>query len=354
MDVNDEIPQCSSTFQRLVLPESFPLDQSFIKINGTDRDNGINGTIEYSLRTNSSWPFEIDRHTGEIFTRKSFDFDSKFKEFLLIIDLTDRGDPIKLERRNACRIELKLTDVNDNRPELIDEEQREIFFDFHSFNENSFVHLNITDIDAELNGKLKFSLESIESTMPSDSAQTLFQLHSNGSLEIIEKISEVALFKLKIFVEDFGFPSQHNIISISIAFGDRSNSALSSFGKVSAFFDEQRSNSNRFAFLFGLTLLIITFVCCLSMIVICVLMREHRRRQQEAIVARKKLLCLSSQQLTPSDSTTVNSQSTILSFDRQVQNDMFFPSRSNFWNPRSSIDQHSLGKTNISFFVKLQ
>lgn len=315
LDVNDEIPRCLSTFQRLDVPENVPNARPLLKINATDGDRGVNGTIEYSLRTNSTWPFHIDRQTGEIFTRRPFDFESDFKEFSLVIDLEDRGDPIKLERRNACRIELQITDVNDNRPELIDEEQREIFLDFHSFAENSFIHLNITDLDSELNGKLKFSLESIESTIPYDSNRSFFQLHSNGSLQLVDRITEIALFKLKIFVEDFGLPSQHNVIEIAVAFGERSNAAFSSFGRVSSFFDDQRSHSTHFAFLFGLTILIITFVCCVSMVVICVLMRQHRRRHQAAIAARKKLLCLSSQQLT-------------LSFDRPV----------NFWNPRASMD----------------
>ena len=90
MDVNDNIPRCPNPYHRLSIPENFAIDKPLIKIIGYDPDNEINGTINYSLRTNSTWPFEMNKLTGEIYSKTSFDYESDLKSFHLTIDLEDK------------------------------------------------------------------------------------------------------------------------------------------------------------------------------------------------------------------------------------------------------------------------
>lgn len=330
LDVNDNIPRCSNTSYRVTIPENSSIDKPLIKINGTDNDNGLNGTIVYSFRTNSTWPFVLNDTTGEIFSKSPFDYESDWRSFSLIVDLKDRGEPISHEMFNACLVEIFVEDINDNRPELTDDRQREIFLD-RRLSHQQIIPLNITDRDAGENGRLKFTLQAVESNLPLNSTDGFFRMHSNGSLQIIRPIEAISLFKLQIFVEDHGSPSQTNSISISIAVGDRTNPAYSSFEKIQQLFEEQQSHTNQFAFLFGLTLLILTFICLISMLISCLLIRQHHRRRQAALIARKQLLCVSTQQLTTSDSTTS-------SLEHQQT---LFPAPS--WNTRASIDRYSSG-----------
>jgi len=287
-----------------------------IKIHGIDPDNGLNGTITYKFRTNSSWLFDINEKTGEIYSKKTFDYESDFQHFFLTIDLEDNGIFIKNTNKNACQIEILLEDVNDNRPELIDNNQTKIFLDIHTPFDKQTILLNITDKDSGMNGKIKYNLQSIDSNIHLNSNQSLFELNQSGYLHVTYQINQISIFKLRILLEDYGYPSQQTLIQITIAFGDSLNSRYSSFDKIQSFFDEKNSQTNYFAFVFGLTLLIITFIFLVSIIIICILIRQHRRRHKAAIISRNKLLCSSSQQLTTSNST-VTSNTTSSSIDHQ-------------------------------------
>jgi len=305
-DVNDNIPRCSIANQRLTVPENYPIDKSLIKIIGSDLDNGVNGTINYSFRTNTSWLFEMNRKTGEIYSKDSFDYESEWKSFVLTIDLEDNGIPIRNQYRNACQIEIFIEDINDNRPELVNRNQTKSFFDIHQSIEQPILFLNFSDKDSGLNGQIKSTLQTIESNINLNFNQSLFYLHPNGSLYLLSTINQISLFKLEILLEDFGSPSQQNLIEIEIAFGDIRSKEYSTFEQVQDYFREKSQTTNSFAFIFGLIVFVSSFLFLISIIIVCVLIRQYRRRQKTAIISRNKLLCSSSQQLTTSNSTVVS------------------------------------------------
>jgi hypothetical protein len=283
-----------------------------MKVIGNDPDNGINGTINYSFRTNSTWLFEINKSTGEIYSKQLFDYESEFKQFLIIIDLEDNGISIRNQNLNACQIEIFLEDINDNPPELIGQNQTKIFIDINKPLEHEIIRLNVTDKDSGMNGKIKYNLQSIDSSINFNHYnQTLFDLNQNGSLQIHYEIKQIALFKLQILLEDYGYPSQQTLIEIILAFGNQSNSKYSSLDKIQIYFNEKQIQTNYFAFIFALIILIISLLLLIFMIISCLFIRKHRQRHKTAIISRNKLLCSSSQQLTISNSTvTSNTNST--------------------------------------------
>ena len=187
LDVNDHLPQCSSS-SPIIIPENFSIEQSLVTINGSDADEGINGKIMYSFRENSSWPFEINSQTGEIFSRRTFDYESPWKQFFFTIDLEDQGNK---QHRNACQVEILLQDINDNSPELIDPTQTRIFLDLHQPTTQSIIVFNATDADSGDNGKIKYSLVKQRSN-------PLFVLFPNGSLHLTRPITQIDLFTLTI------------------------------------------------------------------------------------------------------------------------------------------------------------
>ena len=164
-----------------------------MKVNASDLDDGVNGTITYSLRTNSSWPFEINSKTGEIYSRKPFDYESEFKNFSLIIDLEDEGFPVKHRNENACEVEIIVEDVNDNRPELINDEQTRLFVDMHKAFQPEITVFNVKDADAGDNAHVKYSVQSVDE-------HGLFTISQNGSLQVTQPINEVSVFKLKVLL----------------------------------------------------------------------------------------------------------------------------------------------------------
>ncbi len=193
MDVNDNIPQCLTSNYRISIPENFSIDKSIIKINASDSDYDVNGTINYFLRINSSWPFEINSKTGEIYSRELFDYESEFKNYLIFIDLEDQGFPKTNKNLNACQLEINIEDINDNAPKLIDEKQTRIFIDLQKPFENEISLLNVKDLDSGDNGKIKYSLLTNEN-------DSLFIIYQNGSLQMTRPITQISLFKLKILL----------------------------------------------------------------------------------------------------------------------------------------------------------
>jgi hypothetical protein len=300
LDVNDNIPQCLTSYSRISIPENGSIAQPITKINATDSDYDNNGTINYSIRINSSWPFEINSQTGEIYSRQIFDYELEFKNYLLIIDLEDQGFPIKNQNKNACQFEIDIQDINDNSPKLIDENQTRIFIDLQNPFKHEIIRLNVTDLDSGDNGKIKYTLQT-------DENNSLFILYQNGSLQMTHEINQISLFKLKILLEDYGIPSQQTIVDLTIAIGDSSIPAFSTFDKIQLKYSHPKS----LGLILGLTILIITFLLFLCIIITWLLLRKHRRRHQASIIARNKLLCSSSQQLTSSGSTNTTSSSSI-------------------------------------------
>ena len=58
------------------LPENRPIDSMILKIHATDNDENENARINYSLDDQSS-TFGIDEQTGEIYLKKSLDYEKQ-------------------------------------------------------------------------------------------------------------------------------------------------------------------------------------------------------------------------------------------------------------------------------------
>jgi hypothetical protein len=324
---------------RISIPENFSIDQSIIKINGSDPDYDVNGTINYFLRINSSWPFEINSQTGEIYSRELFDYESNFKNYFIIINLEDQGFPRKNKNRNACQLEINIEDINDNAPKLLDQKQTRIFIDLQKSFKNEIILLNVTDLDSGDNGKIKYSIQTNE-------YDSLFIIYQNGSLQMTRQITQISLFKLNILLEDYGILSQQTIINLIIVIGDSSIPSFSTFEKVQSKYSHRKS----IGLIFGLTILIITFLLFFCIIITCILLRKHRRDHQAAILARNKLLCSSSQQLTSSGSTTTTNTTSSSSIEHQ-QTANIIQIKPTYWDEKYYDRRASYSYNGMTLFV---
>lgn len=83
LSVNDNAPIFDQLTYRKSLPENQPIDSMLLKIHAIDHDEGDNARINYSLDDLSS-TIDIDHQTGEIFLKKSFDYE-KIRSYSLTI-----------------------------------------------------------------------------------------------------------------------------------------------------------------------------------------------------------------------------------------------------------------------------
>jgi hypothetical protein len=81
--VNDHAPIFDQIIDRKSLPENQPIDSMVLKIHANDRDEGENARINYSIDDPSS-TFTINHQTGEIYLKKSLDYE-KIRSYSLTI-----------------------------------------------------------------------------------------------------------------------------------------------------------------------------------------------------------------------------------------------------------------------------
>ncbi|XP_059272337.1 protocadherin alpha-6-like [Mustela nigripes] len=118
LDVNDNAPTFEQTEYEVRIFENSGNATTVIRLNASDRDEGVNGEISYSL--NSLVPttvrdqFRIDPNTGEIVTKGNLDFE-KLNLYKIRVDATDKGHP---PMAGHCTVLLKVLDKNDNIPQI--------------------------------------------------------------------------------------------------------------------------------------------------------------------------------------------------------------------------------------------
>ncbi|ESN92947.1 hypothetical protein HELRODRAFT_69777, partial [Helobdella robusta] len=130
IDANDNIPTFERTHYEVSIKENVPIGYLVETVKATDKDDGLNAEIIYSLESGGvvtrskskkniasssvALPFQIDNKTGAVFTSGVIDFEEVIM-YRLIISARDMGP-------DAVQVSVPLTvyieDENDNSPEI--------------------------------------------------------------------------------------------------------------------------------------------------------------------------------------------------------------------------------------------
>uniref|UniRef100_W5NP51 Protocadherin 1 gamma 22 n=1 Tax=Lepisosteus oculatus TaxID=7918 RepID=W5NP51_LEPOC len=119
LDNNDNAPHFEKTFYEASLVENTPPGTVFLNVKATDSDEGLNGEIHYNFGDQTPAVvrrlFEVNSQTGEIKVTGQLDYEeTNLYKFDIIAK--DKGNP---EMESHCSIQVEVTDVNDNSPEII-------------------------------------------------------------------------------------------------------------------------------------------------------------------------------------------------------------------------------------------
>ncbi len=118
LDNNDNAPEFSRPLYKTSLVENVPIGTTVIIINATDKDEGTNSEIVYSLRETDQDHildiFQIDPNTGVITVKGNIDFE-KNNAFEIRAQASDKGQP---PMSTHCKVLVELLDINDNNPEI--------------------------------------------------------------------------------------------------------------------------------------------------------------------------------------------------------------------------------------------
>ena len=118
LDINDNHPVFSKSLYKTQIMENVPTGTIVVVLGATDADEGVNGEIEYSLRSKGQDHifdvFDIDSKSGAISIKGPIDFE-KNSAFEIHAQASDRGQP---PMSAHCKVLVEVVDLNDNAPEI--------------------------------------------------------------------------------------------------------------------------------------------------------------------------------------------------------------------------------------------
>ncbi|KAK3923329.1 Protein dachsous [Frankliniella fusca] len=114
-DVNDNPPEFTQEQYKAVVLEVAEPGTSVTRVHATDRDEGVNAEVVYSLAdtpdSHSGW-FQVDEVTGVVSLRAHVDCETDPQPRLLVV-ATDKGTP---PMSSTATVLVTIHDVNDNEP----------------------------------------------------------------------------------------------------------------------------------------------------------------------------------------------------------------------------------------------
>ncbi|XP_065342592.1 cadherin-related tumor suppressor [Cloeon dipterum] len=150
-DVNDMAPEFVSPNETSV-PENLPVNTVVMAVKATDKDEGRNSYVEYSLSgEGASSVFTLGPVDGLL--RVSGRLDRELKaNYTLQVTAKDRGEPT---RSTTSTLVLHVLDENDNSP-VFDPKQYSASVPENASIGASVLRISATDVDAGLNGRVRY------------------------------------------------------------------------------------------------------------------------------------------------------------------------------------------------------
>ncbi|NXP77218.1 PCDGA protein, partial [Ramphastos sulfuratus] len=157
LDANDNAPVFSPAEYTVRVPEDdVPVGSTLVTVTATDPDEALYGDVKYSLKKiteKASKLFELDSETGAIKLMRSLDFEEG-NSYEVEVQARDGGGLF-----DTAKIEITVTDVNDNMPEIsVRSALSEISEDASQGTVVALLH--VQDRDSGANGLVRCSLDS--------------------------------------------------------------------------------------------------------------------------------------------------------------------------------------------------
>ncbi|XP_070994372.1 protocadherin alpha-8-like [Oncorhynchus clarkii lewisi] len=216
VDVNDNRPVCGKDIYSVTIQENAPIGTTVLNINATDTDEGQNGEVEYALGRNIKRKvhdiFNLNSLTGEIRVIGPVDFEEN-EVYKLTVQASDNGQPpLSVD----CRVVIKITDVNDNKPEIeVTSLSNLISEDSKSGTVISLI--SVTDTDSGNNGKVLLTIsEDVPFELKPSFQDNAYSVVTIGRLDR-ELVSH---YDITITATDCGQPPLSTVNTLNVQISD--------------------------------------------------------------------------------------------------------------------------------------
>ncbi|XP_015266623.1 PREDICTED: protocadherin gamma-A12-like [Gekko japonicus] len=208
LDANDNAPIFSQRVYKVNIKEDTPVSTMVVALTASDRDQGTNKEIKYSLRKISSIAsqiFHLDSNSGEITLVGNVDFEeTPFHE--MEVQVQDGGGLL-----DSATLMIIITDVNDNAPELA------ITSVINSVPEDSpagtsVALLKVQDKDSAENAEVTCSVPDNLPFLLTKSYDKYYSLVTSKTLDR----EQVAIYNITVTAMDHGTPPLSASITIPL------------------------------------------------------------------------------------------------------------------------------------------
>ncbi|XP_072807836.1 protocadherin alpha-11-like [Vicugna pacos] len=219
LDINDNDPEFEQSEYKLRLMENTAKETIVIKLNATDRDEGVNGEVTYSLmsiKPNGKPLFTLNENNGEVRINGTLDYEeNKFYE--IEVQATDKGNP---PMAGHCTIWVEILDANDNAPEVT---VTSLSLPVREDTQPSTVIalISVSDRDSGANGQVTCSLTPQVPFKIISTFKNYYSLVLDSSLDR----ESVANYELVVTARDGGSPSLSATASVSVDVADVNDNA---------------------------------------------------------------------------------------------------------------------------------
>ncbi|XP_017289255.1 cadherin-23 [Kryptolebias marmoratus] len=215
-DINDNSPVFASNSETKSVPEDTEIGSNITTLSATDKDNGFNKEIRYSLRGGEG-RFSIDPVSGMVSLAAELDRETT-AEYNLLVVAEDQGRPAKSATASLL---VQVSDINDNIPKFSEAEYHVEVLETKAV-DSDLLTLSAVDPDEGANGRITYSIfQQSPLTEPA-----VFELDStSGILRLVQPLdySEVNVYTLRVQAFDGGSPSLTGNSSVVVKVKDVNN-----------------------------------------------------------------------------------------------------------------------------------
>ncbi|XP_025754634.1 protocadherin gamma-C5 isoform X16 [Oreochromis niloticus] len=220
LDINDNFPVFEKNLYKVSLGEKSIQGTVVIQPKASDADEGLNGEITFSFgsRTPDSVlsVFDINPSTGEIILKGELDYETA-KSYDIDVTAKDKGSP---QMEGHCRVQVDITDFNDNVPEIVFTSQpKPLREDAPSGTVVALI--SARDLDSADNGKVTLQITKGPPFALKPSFSNSYALVTSGTLDR-ERFSE---YNIEITATDSGSPPLTSKKSVLVTITDVNDNA---------------------------------------------------------------------------------------------------------------------------------
>ncbi|XP_054411941.2 protocadherin alpha-11 [Pongo abelii] len=219
LDVNDNDPEFDKSEYKVSLMENAAKETLVIKLNATDRDEGVNGEVTFSLmsiKPNGRPLFTLDQNNGEVRVNGTLDYEEN-KFYKIEVQATDKGTP---PMAGHCTVWVEILDTNDNSPEVT---VTSLSLPVREDTQPSTVIalISVSDRDSGVNGQVTCSLTP---HVPFKLVSTFKNYYSLVLDRALDRES-VSAYELVVTARDGGSPSLLATARVSVEVADVNDNA---------------------------------------------------------------------------------------------------------------------------------